>query len=97
MSDEIKCPFGDDCDLTTAWMTGAENQRKHMQARIEELAIQVKFREAESKGLRERAEIAESERHSMRDAMEEVRLLVMGASFARDRYPIAWSYYTGEQ
>lgn len=91
-----KCPLGEECEAQIAWLAGAENQREHMQSRIEELALQVKFREVESDGLRERADLAERERHFMRDVLEEVKVLVMGANFARDRYPNAWKYYTGE-
>jgi hypothetical protein len=94
--DDRNCPLGEDCDLQIAWLAGAENQREHMRGRIERLETQLKFREAESDGLRERAEIAESERHFMRDALEEVKALVIGASFSRTRYPTAWRYYTGE-
>jgi uncharacterized protein YceH (UPF0502 family) len=35
------CPLGEDCDLTIAWMKGAEHARDKAKARIEELEAEV--------------------------------------------------------
>lgn len=42
---EPTCPLGEDCDLTVAWLAGAESKREEMQARIAAL-------EAENRRLR---------------------------------------------
>ena len=40
------CPLGEDCDLTVAWMAGAEDQRKHMRRRLAEAAARIEALEA---------------------------------------------------
>ena len=45
MSDRT-CPLGEDCDLTVAWMAGAEDQRKHMHRRMAEAADRISALEA---------------------------------------------------
>ena len=45
MSDRT-CPLGEDCDLTVAWMAGAEDQRKHMHGRLSEAAARIEALEA---------------------------------------------------
>jgi hypothetical protein len=32
-----RCPLGEDCDLTTAWMLGRQSEKAEAAARIEEL------------------------------------------------------------
>ena len=39
------CPLGEDCDLTIAWMKGAEDARDRAKARIE--ALEAKLAKAE--------------------------------------------------
>ena len=54
------CPLGEDCDLTVAWMAGAEDQRKHMHGRLSEAAARIEALEAERDVLREAAVKAEA-------------------------------------
>ena len=46
------CPLGEDCDLTVAWMAGAEDQRKHMHRRLAEAAERIEALETENAMLR---------------------------------------------
>ena len=40
------CPLGEDCDLTIAWMSGAEDARDRAKARIEALEAKLAKNEA---------------------------------------------------
>ena len=65
------CPLGEDCDLTIAWMKGAEDARDKTKARIEALEDKlntavyllteaiVQLREGKIKTRRNRADIIE--------------------------------------
>lgn len=70
MADDRKCPLGDECDLTVAWLAGSENQREHDKGRIEDLTMQLEMARYDSDQQRKRAEHAEQERHTMRDRIE---------------------------
>ena len=43
------CPLGEDCDLTTAWMKGAEDARDKVKARIEALTEQLEAARLDAK------------------------------------------------
>ena len=95
MSDR-ECPLGEDCDLTVAWMAGAETQREHMHGRIEELALQLKMSRYEADELRKRADYAENRYHELMVAINELRPLVFGANRHEERYPRAVAILKGE-
>ena len=84
------CPLGDGCDLTVAWMAGREEARDQFRARIERLETQLGLTRIDADMQRDRASAAEADARSLRDALNEVRPLVAGASFGCDRYPLAW-------
>jgi hypothetical protein len=75
-----QCPLGEDCDLTIAWMKGAEDARDRARLRIEALTEQLeaarldaKEAEAYSVWLEER--LAKTERSGYANVMEAERKL----------------------
>ena len=70
-----KCPLGDDCDLTVAWMAGAEKQREHMHGRIKELALQLGLARIDADQHRARAEAAESRSRELSHKLDELDFL----------------------
>jgi hypothetical protein len=59
MSD--RCPLGEDCDLTTAWMAGQQEMRAHYRQRVELLETHAGLARADADAQRARAEAAEAE------------------------------------
>lgn len=91
-----KCPLGADCDLTVAYMAGAEDVRQTYRAQLEDAKVREGLARHEADQLRQRAEWAEARGDEMAAALNEVRPLVLGAGFAKDRYPRAWAWMMGE-
>ena len=95
MSDR-ECPLGEDCDLTVAWMAGAEDVRQTYRARLEEMTVQRDLARYEAEELRKRADFAENRYHELMMALNELRPLVFGANRHEERYPRAVAILKGE-
>ena len=54
-----KCPLGEDCDLTVAWMAGRQEARDSFRARINQLEVQLGLARTDADAQRARAEDAE--------------------------------------
>ena len=84
----LVCPFGDDCDLTVAWVAGQEEARDSFRQRLEETTVQRDMARYEANELRKRADYAENRCHELLMAINEVRGLVFGANRHEERYPL---------
>lgn len=56
-----KCPLGDECDLTVAWMAGQEEARDSFRARINQLEVQLGLAITDANAQRARAEAIEAQ------------------------------------
>ncbi|MFN6976781.1 MAG: hypothetical protein ACK4OP_01535 [Gemmobacter sp.] len=71
MAETLKCPFGDDCDLTVAWMAGQAEARASLSDRIVELKTQIGFARIDADNQRARAEAAEIDIQVLRAERDE--------------------------
>jgi hypothetical protein len=91
-----QCPLGDDCDLTVAWMAGAEDVRQTYRAKLDEAAAREGLARYEADQLRMRADAAENRCHELWMALDQLRPLVFGANRHAERYPRAVALLKGE-
>jgi hypothetical protein len=68
-----QCPLGDDCDLTVAWMAGAEDVRQTYRAKLDEAAAREGLARIDADAQRARATAAEAETHELRAEVERLR------------------------
>ena len=74
MSDR-KCPLGDDCDLTVAWMAGQQEARDSFRARINQLEVQLGLARTDADAQRARAEAAEDRCRELSHKLDELDFL----------------------
>jgi hypothetical protein len=74
-----QCPLGEDCDLTIAWMKGAEDARDRAKARIDALTEQL---EAARRDAEEAEAYAEELEGRLAKAVEAFKKLNVGEGWA---------------
>lgn len=91
-----KCPLGDDCDLTVAWMAGAEDVRQTYRAKLEEATMREGLARMDADNQRMRAQHAEDRCRELWSALESLRPLVFSANHHEERYPLAVALLKGD-
>ncbi len=80
------CPLGEDCDLTLAWMMGAEDARDKAKARIEALTEQLEAARLDAKEAEAYALWLEGKLQKTEKALDQIAGKV---PYADDPYDIA--------
>ena len=70
-----KCPLGEDCDLTVAWMAGQQEARDSFRARINQIEVQLGLSRTEADAQRARAEAAEDRSRELSHKLDELDFL----------------------
>jgi len=70
-----KCPLGDDCGLTVAWMAGQKEARDSFRARINQLEVQLGLARTDADAQRARAEAAEDRSRELSHKLDELDFL----------------------
>ena len=70
-----KCPLGEDCDLTVAWMAGQQKARDSFRQRIEAMTLQRDLARVDADQQRARAEAAENRSRELSHKLDELDFL----------------------
>jgi hypothetical protein len=86
-----KCPLGDDCDLTVAWMAGQQEARDIFAARLDEARAREGLARADADNQRQKAEAAEAKLAEVEKERERLGREVNMARYGQPDF--AWSIH----
>jgi cell division protein FtsB len=86
-----KCPLGDDCDLTVAWMAGQQEARLSFAARLDEARAREGLARVDADNQRQKAEAAEAKLAEVEKERERLGREVNMARYGQPDF--AWSIH----